>query len=197
MIFAFVGAIQLRQFGADIYVANLVAVAMAREMGAVMTAIVLAGRTGAAFAAQIGTMQVNEEIDALATLGMSPIEFLVLPRMLALILMMPLLCIYADVMGILGGFVVGISTLNVTPTAYLLQTQSGGDHDRFRDRRRQERASSASSSRVTGCLRGHRMRAAARRPSAPPRPRRWSPASSPSSSPTRVFADRCSTYLGL
>jgi phospholipid/cholesterol/gamma-HCH transport system permease protein len=123
MIFAFVGAVQLRQFGADIYDANLVAVAMAREMGAVMTGIVLAGRTGAAFAAQIGAMQSNEEIDALSTLGISPIEFLVLPRMIALILMTPLLCIYADAMGIFGGFLVGINTLNVTPTAYLLQTQ--------------------------------------------------------------------------
>jgi phospholipid/cholesterol/gamma-HCH transport system permease protein len=124
MIFAFVGAVQLRQFGADIYDANLVAVAMTREMAAVMTAIVLAGRTGAAFAAQIGAMQGNEEIDALSTLGISPVEFLVLPRMLALILMTPLLCVYANVMGIFGGFVVGINTLNVTPTAYLLQTQS-------------------------------------------------------------------------
>ncbi len=123
MIFAFVGAIQLKQFGADIYDANLVAVAMAREMAAVMTGIVLAGRTGAAFAAQIGAMQGNEEIDALSTLGVSPIEFLVLPRMLALIVMTPLLCIYANALGIFGGFVVGISTLNVTPVAYLLQTQ--------------------------------------------------------------------------
>jgi phospholipid/cholesterol/gamma-HCH transport system permease protein len=111
MIFAFVGAIQLKQFGADIYDANLVAVAMAREMAAVMTGIVLAGRTGAAFAAQIAAMQGNEEIDALSTLGISSIEFLVIPRMLALIVMTPLLCIYAN-------------TLNVTSTAYLLQTQS-------------------------------------------------------------------------
>ncbi len=124
MILAFVGAVQLRQFGADIYDANLVAVAMAREMGAVMTAIVLAGRTGAAFAAQIGAMQGNEEIDALSTLGISPIEFLVLPRMLALVLMTPLLCIYADALGIFGGIVVATSTLNVTTMAYLLQTQS-------------------------------------------------------------------------
>lgn len=124
MIFAFVGALQLKQFGADIYDANLVAVAMAREMAAVMTGIVLAGRTGAAFAAQIGAMQGNEEIDALSTLGVSPVEFLVLPRMLALIVMTPLLCIYADAMGIFGGFIVGINTLNVTPTAYLLQTQA-------------------------------------------------------------------------
>ncbi len=123
MIFAFVGAVQLKQFGADIYDANLVAVAMAREMAAVMTGIVLAGRTGAAFAAHIGAMQGNEEVDALSTIGISPVEFLVLPRMLALILMTPLLCVYANAMGIFGGFIVGISTLNVTPTAYLLQTQ--------------------------------------------------------------------------
>jgi phospholipid/cholesterol/gamma-HCH transport system permease protein len=124
MIFAFVGAVQLRQFGADIYDANLVAVAMSREMAAVMTGIVLAGRTGAAFAAQIGAMQGNEEIDALSTLGISSIEFLVMPRMLALILMTPLLCIYANVMGLFGGYVVAMGTLNVTSTAYLLQTQS-------------------------------------------------------------------------
>lgn len=124
MILAFVGAVQLRQFGADIYDANLVAVGMAREMGAVMTGIVLAGRTGAAFAAQIGAMQGNEEIDALSTLAISPIEFLVLPRMLALIAMTPLLCAYAAAVGIAGGFFVAINTLNVTPVAYLLQTQS-------------------------------------------------------------------------
>jgi phospholipid/cholesterol/gamma-HCH transport system permease protein len=124
MIFAFVGAVQLKQFGADIYVANLVAVAMAREMSAVMTGIVLAGRTGAAFAAQIGAMQGNEEVDALSTLGISPVEFLVVPRMLALIVMTPLLCIYANLMGIIGGFIVGVGMLNVTTTAYLLQTQS-------------------------------------------------------------------------
>ncbi|MCU0585379.1 MAG: ABC transporter permease, partial [Desulfobacterales bacterium] len=103
LILAFVGAIQLLMFGAQIFVANLVAVAMVRVMGAVMTAVIMAGRTGAAFAAQLGTMQVNEEIDALRTMGISPMEFLVLPRMLALVVMMPLLCVYADLMGILGG----------------------------------------------------------------------------------------------
>lgn len=123
MIFAFVGAIQLRQFGADIYVANLVAIAMAREMSAVMTGIVLAGRTGAAFAAQISAMQGNEEVDALTTLGISPVEFLVVPRALALILMTPLLCVYANLLGIAGGFIVGVGMLNVTPVGYLLQTQ--------------------------------------------------------------------------
>lgn len=124
LILGFVGAIQLQQFGAQIFVANLVGIAMAREMGAMMTAIIMAGRTGAAFAAQLGTMQVNEEIDALRTFGISPMDFLVLPRMLALILMMPLLCIYADVLGILGGAIVGYSMLGIEPLQYLNQTQS-------------------------------------------------------------------------
>jgi len=122
LIMAFVGAVQLRQFGADIYVANLVVVAMSREMAAVMTAIVLAGRTGAAYAAQIGAMQGNEEVDALTTLGISPVEFLVLPRVLALVLMTPLLCVYSNLMGMLGGYFVAILMLNVTGSAYLHQT---------------------------------------------------------------------------
>src|SRR5437667_4343290 len=109
LILAFVGAVQLRQFGAQIYVADLVGIAMAREMGAMMTGIVMAGRTGAAFAAQLGTMMVNEEIDALSTTGLPPMEFLVLPRMLALMLMVPLLGIYADLLGILGGAWIGVS----------------------------------------------------------------------------------------
>jgi phospholipid/cholesterol/gamma-HCH transport system permease protein len=91
-------------------------------MGAVMVGVIMAGRTGAAFAAQIGTMQVNEEIDALQTLGISPMEFLVLPRMLALILMMPLLVVYADLMGILGGFIVGVGMLDITVKQYINQT---------------------------------------------------------------------------
>ncbi len=124
LIFAFVGAIQLLMFGAQIYVANLVAVAMVRVMGAVMAAVIMAGRTGAAFAAQLGTMQVNEEIDALKTLGISPMEFLVLPRMLALTLMMPVLCVYADVMGIIGGMIVGVGMLNLGLVEYLHQTQA-------------------------------------------------------------------------
>jgi len=103
LILAFVGAVQLKMFGAQIYVADLVGIAMAREMGAMMTGIIMAGRTGASFAAQLGTMEVNEEIDALKTMGISPMEFLVLPRMLALVIMMPLLCLYADLVGILGG----------------------------------------------------------------------------------------------
>ena len=122
LIMAFVGAVQLKQFGADIYTANLVIVAMSREMAAIMTAIVLAGRTGAAYAAQIGTMQVNEEIDALSTLGISPVEFLALPRMLALVLMTPLLCVYSNLMGLIGGYAVAMGMLNVTGPAYLHQT---------------------------------------------------------------------------
>src|SRR5262249_37501576 len=106
LILAFVGAVQLQQFGASIFVANLVAIA--REIGRMRTAIVMAGRTGAAFAAQLGTMNTNQEIDALSTMGISPMEFLVLPRMLALIGMMPLLTIYADLVGLVGGAVVGI-----------------------------------------------------------------------------------------
>jgi phospholipid/cholesterol/gamma-HCH transport system permease protein len=122
LILAFIGAVQLMMFGAQIFVADLVGIAMTRVMGAVMVGVIMAGRTGAAFAAQIGTMQVNEEIDALQTLGISPMEFLVLPRMLALILMMPLLCLYADLMGILGGFIVGVVMLDISSTQYINQT---------------------------------------------------------------------------
>jgi phospholipid/cholesterol/gamma-HCH transport system permease protein len=121
-ILAFVGAVQLQQFGASIYVANLVGIAMVREMGAMMTAIVMAGRTGAAYAAQLGSMRVNQETDALTTMGISPLEFLVLPRMIALCLMMPLLCLYADGLGILGGAAVGIGMLDLSPTIYFQQT---------------------------------------------------------------------------
>ena len=123
LILAFVGAIQLKMFGAQIFVADVVGIGMVRIMGAIMTGIIMAGRTGAAFAAQIGTMQVNEEIDALQTLGISPMEFLVLPRILALIVMMPLLCLYADVMGILGGIAVGIGMLDLNLTEYLNRTR--------------------------------------------------------------------------
>jgi phospholipid/cholesterol/gamma-HCH transport system permease protein len=122
LILAFVGAIQLRQFGAGIFVANLVAVAMNREMGAIMTGVIMAGRTGAAFAAQIGSMKVSEEIDALKTLAISPMDFLVSPRLAALFLMMPLLVLYADLVGILGGACVGIGMLNITWVQYWNQT---------------------------------------------------------------------------
>jgi phospholipid/cholesterol/gamma-HCH transport system permease protein len=122
-ILAFIGAVQLGKFGAQIYVADLVALAMALEMGAMMTAIIMAGRTGAAFAAQLGTMTVNEEIDALTTLGLSPMEFLVVPRMLALVTMMPLLTLYGDLMGILGGGLIGLTVLNISPTEYFQETR--------------------------------------------------------------------------
>lgn len=124
MILAFLGSVQLKMFGAEIFVANGVAMGMVREMGALMTGILMAGRTGAAFAARLGTMQVNEEVDALQTMGFSPMEFLVLPRAMALIIMMPLLSIYANVLGILGGAIVGILMLDLTPTQYYLQTLS-------------------------------------------------------------------------
>jgi phospholipid/cholesterol/gamma-HCH transport system permease protein len=123
LILGYIGDQQLKQFGAQIYVADLVGLATVIQMGALVTAIVLAGRTGAAFAARIGTMQVNEEIDALRTLGISPMEFLVLPRMLALIAMTPLLAIYADLLGILGGAFVGTVVGGLTLSAYLTQTQ--------------------------------------------------------------------------
>jgi len=123
LILAFMGAIQLRQFGAQIYVADLVGLGMTREMGAVMTGIMMAGRTGAAFAAQLGTMQVNEEIDALSTMGIPAMEFLVLPRMLALMLMMPLLCVYADLMGMLAGLLIGTGILDMSLVEYVNETR--------------------------------------------------------------------------
>ncbi len=124
VILAFMGAVQLSQFGAAIYVADLVGIGMVREMGAMMTAIIMSGRTGAAFAAKLGTMKVTEEIDALTTMGVSPLEFLVLPRVLGLVLMMPLLCLYADFVGILGGLFVGVTMLGLSPGAYMRETIS-------------------------------------------------------------------------
>jgi phospholipid/cholesterol/gamma-HCH transport system permease protein len=124
LVFAFVGAIQLRIFGAQIYVADIVGIAMVRVMGAVMTGIIMAGRTGAAYAAHLGTMQTNDEIDALKTTGVSPVEFLVLPRIMALVLTMPLLCIYSDLMGILGGYFVGITIFNLNAVEYLQHTKN-------------------------------------------------------------------------
>ncbi len=118
LIMAFVGAVQLVMFGAQIYIADLVALGTVREMGALMTAIIISGRTGAAYAAQLGTMNVNSEIDALKTMGISPMEFLVLPRMLALVLMMPLLSLYANLMGILGGALVTVSAFDVSLVQY-------------------------------------------------------------------------------
>lgn len=126
MILAYLGSVQLRQLGAQVYVADLVAIGMVREMGALMTAVIMAGRTGAAYAAQLGTMQVNEEIDALKTMGISSMEFLVLPRLLALVFVMPLLCIYANVVGMIGGAIVATS-MDVSVTQYVLQSQGAVD----------------------------------------------------------------------
>jgi len=124
MILAFIGAIQLKIFGAQIYIADIVGIAMVRVMGAVMTGVLMSGRTGASFAAELGIMQTNEEIDALKTFAINPIEFLVLPRVLALVIMMPLLTIYADLMGILGGFFISTTMLGINPVEYLTHTQS-------------------------------------------------------------------------
>lgn len=123
MILGYLGAVQLKQFGAEIYVANLVVIGMLREMGVLMTAVVMAGRTGAAYAAQLGTMQTNEEIDAITTMGISPIEFLVLPRMLALIVIMPLLTLYADLLGIVGGGLVA-GGMGISPIQYITQGET-------------------------------------------------------------------------
>ena len=124
VILAFMGAVQLSQFGASIYVADLVGIGMVRDMGAMMAAIIMSGRTGAAFAAKLGTMKVTQEIDALTTMGISPLEFLVLPRVIALTAMMPLLCLYANFIGILGGLFVGVSMLGLSARSYMNETIS-------------------------------------------------------------------------
>lgn len=120
---AYQAAVELRQFGADIFVADVVGLSTVREMGPMMVAVILAGRTGAAFAATLGNMKANEEIDALETLGISAVDFLVLPRLLALGLMMPLLALYANCVGILGGMVVAAGILQIPPSAYWIETQ--------------------------------------------------------------------------
>ena len=122
LILAFVGAAQLEAFGAQLYIANMVAIGMTREMGALMTAVIMAGRTGAAYAAELGSMQANEEIDALKTFGFPPLEFLVLPRVLALLVSMPLLCVFADALGILGGFIIGSGLFDISAALYLTQS---------------------------------------------------------------------------
>ncbi len=124
IILAFIGATQLKLFGAQIYIANIVGIGMVRVMGAMMASILMAGRTGASFAAELGLMQTNEEIDALRTLGVSPVEFLVIPRILALVIMMPLLTLYADLMGILGGFIISTGLLGLNSVEYWQHTQS-------------------------------------------------------------------------
>ncbi len=126
MILAYLGSVQLRQFGAEVYIANLVAIGAVREMGPLMTAVIMAGRTGAAFAAQLGSMQANEEIDAVTTLGISPIEYLVLPRMLALLAAMPLLCIFADVLCLLGGALIAAG-MDISSIGFIYQARGAVD----------------------------------------------------------------------
>ena len=124
VIMAYQGAVQLRQFGADIYLADMVGVSVVREMGPLMAAIVLAGRTGAAFAATLGNMKAGEEIDALETLGISPVDFLVMPRLVALFFMMPLLALYSNCLGIFGGLVVSAGILDIPARLYWSETKS-------------------------------------------------------------------------
>ncbi|AKX59328.1 hypothetical protein AKN88_04780 [Thiopseudomonas alkaliphila] len=124
LILAFVGAAQLEAFGAQLYIANMVAIGMTREMGALMTAVIMAGRTGAAYAAELGSMQANEEVDALKTFGFPPLEFLVLPRLLALLISMPILTVFADALGIFGGFVIGSGLFDISATQYINQSLS-------------------------------------------------------------------------
>jgi phospholipid/cholesterol/gamma-HCH transport system permease protein len=122
LILAYLGADQLRLVGAQIFIADLVAIGMVREIGALMTGIIIAGRTGAAFAAQLGTMQVNEETDALLTLGIPPVDYLVLPRILALMLMVPLLTLYASFVGMLAGMLISNIIFDIGVFEYYNET---------------------------------------------------------------------------
>ncbi len=124
LILAFMSSLQLKQFGANVYVAPLLAIAVVKELGPIMTAILVAGRSGSAFAAEIGTMKVNEEVDALVTMGFDPIRFLALPKVLAAMVVVPLLTIYADLFAIAGGLVVGVAGLDLTAYTYLKDTQT-------------------------------------------------------------------------
>lgn len=124
LIIAMQSAYQLQQFGATVYVANLVAVSLIRELSPLLTAIIVTGRSGSAITAEIGTMKVSEEIDALQTMGLNPIKFLVVPRTLAMLIMLPCLTILADFIGILGGYTISMATLNITSVRYIDQTIS-------------------------------------------------------------------------
>ena len=122
LIMAFMSSIQLRQFGANIYVASLVSVAMTYELGPIMTAIIVAGRSGSSFASEIGTMKISEEVDALFTMGFDPTRFLVVPKIISAFIMVPILTLFSDVFAILGGLVVGVFMLDLTTIAYINQT---------------------------------------------------------------------------
>jgi len=122
LVMAFMSSLQLKQFGANIYVASLVAIAMVSELGPIMTAIVVAGRSGSSFAAEIGTMKIAEEIDALTTMGFDPVQFLALPRILAAVLVIPLLTLFANIFAIAGGLIVGVFLLDLTVVSYMDRT---------------------------------------------------------------------------
>jgi len=119
IVIAMQSAYQLSRFGADIYVAPMVAVGIARELGPVLTALVVAGRVGAAITAELGTMKVTEQIEALETMALDPVRYLVVPRFLALLIMLPCLTIFADILGIFGGFLVGVFNLGLNPSRYI------------------------------------------------------------------------------
>jgi phospholipid/cholesterol/gamma-HCH transport system permease protein len=123
LVMAFQASVQLKRFGAEILVADLIGISVTRELGPLMTAIVVCGRSGAAFAAELGSMKVNEEVDALRTMGLGPMRYLVFPRLLAMVLVMPLLSFFADAMGLLGGLVVAVTSLDLSSTAYWHEIQ--------------------------------------------------------------------------
>lgn len=122
MVLALQSAYQLQRFSAEMYIASLVAFSMTRELGPVLTALILAGRVGASITAELGTMQVTEQIDALETLATNPIKYLVVPRFLALIVMLPLLTIYSDIVGVLGGYLIGVYKLGISHSMYMKNT---------------------------------------------------------------------------
>jgi phospholipid/cholesterol/gamma-HCH transport system permease protein len=131
VVVAFMGAVQLKKFGAEIFTVNLVGIAILRELGVLITAILIAGRSGSAFTAQIGTMKVNQEIDAMQTIGLNPVEVLVLPRVLAMMIVMPLLTFYADIMGLAGGAVMSMTALDISLESFVRQLQSAIDLKTF------------------------------------------------------------------
>jgi phospholipid/cholesterol/gamma-HCH transport system permease protein len=123
LIIAFMSSLQLKQFGANVYVASLVSLAIVRELGPIMTAILVAGRSASAYAAEIGTMRINDEVDALVSMGFDPIRFLAVPKLIATALVLPLLTLYSDLFGIAGGLIVGVTGLDLTPYTYLQESQ--------------------------------------------------------------------------
>jgi phospholipid/cholesterol/gamma-HCH transport system permease protein len=123
MVMAFMSSLQLKQFGATLYVSSLVGIAMVQELGPLLTAIMVAGRSGSAFAAEIGTMMVNEEVDAITVMGFDPIKFLAVPKVLASVIVVPLLAIFAMLFGILGGLVIGVLLLDITMYSYINETR--------------------------------------------------------------------------